>query len=398
MNVLFLTLSNMENINERGIYTDLVRELAKNGLNMYVVFPRERRTNLPTELEDFDNIKILKVRTGNITEVKNIEKGISTLTIENQFLKNIKKFFSGVHFDLVLYATPPVTFEKVVSYFKKNHQSKTYLILKDIFPQNAVDISMVKEGSLIWKYFRRKEKKLYKVSDMIGCMSEGNVRYILTENRYIEREKIEIFPNAIEPAHTIESKNNATFEKFSIPKNSTLYVYGGNLGKPQGIEFLLKIIANFHRIRNGYLVIVGSGTEFELIEDFINDLKPKNVRLFRKIPKNEYDELLSITDVGLIFLDYRFTIPNIPSRLTDYMEHSLPVIAATDQNTDLKDIIIESNCGLWSESIEIESFITNAKKLAGNETLRKQMGENARTYLEENCDIRKTVKIILKHL
>ena len=75
MNVLFLTLSNMENIDERGIYTDLVREFANRGINIYVVSPRERRRGLPTELIRRDKINILLVRTGNITKTSNfIEK------------------------------------------------------------------------------------------------------------------------------------------------------------------------------------------------------------------------------------------------------------------------------------------------------------------------------------
>ncbi|MFJ7638127.1 hypothetical protein [Peribacillus sp. NPDC097225] len=158
MNVLFITLLNMENVDERGIYTDLVRELASRGINMHVVFPRERRTKLPTELTSIRNIKLLKVRTGNITKTSFIEKGLSTLTIDKQYLKAVKKYLKDVRFDLVIYSTPPITFVKVVNYLKKKHESKTYLLLKDIFPQNAVDIDLIKNRGFIWRYFRKKEK------------------------------------------------------------------------------------------------------------------------------------------------------------------------------------------------------------------------------------------------
>ncbi|MGE7647257.1 glycosyltransferase family 4 protein [Peribacillus frigoritolerans] len=400
MNVLFLTLSNMENVNERGIYSDLVRELARIGINMYVVSPREKRTNLPTELSQIENINILKVKTGNITKVNFIEKGLSTLSIEKQYLKAVKRYFSDVRFDMVMYSTPPITFEKVVKYFKQKHQSKTYLVLKDIFPQNAVDINIIKEGSLIWKHFRKKEKRLYKNSDMIGCMSKGNVDYVLKHNPFIDKKKVEIFPNSIEPLERVSrtKKNKELFEKYNIPQNSTLFVYGGNLGKPQGIEFLLEVADNFHQVDNGYLLIVGAGTEYEKIRHHIDSIQTTNVRLYNKMPKNEYDQLLEIADVGLIFLDKRFTIPNFPSRLTAYMEYSIPVLAATDKNTDLKDVLKESGSGLWSESGDLNSFISNAITLSLDKRLRNQMGELGRLYLEENYDIKKTVEIIIKHL
>lgn len=368
---------------------------------MYVVSPRVKRQNLPTEFVSEGNINILKVKTGNITKTKSfIEKGISTIRIEDQYLNAIIKYFKNIKFDMVIYSTPPITFNKIIRYFKKRDNSKTYLMLKDIFPQNAVDIGAMKYGSLLWKYFRKKEINLYKNSDMIGCMSQGNVEYILKQNPFIDKNKVEIFPNAIKPIERIETriKDKEVLKKFNIPFNSTLFVYGGNLGKPQGIDFLLEVGDNFYKVDNGYLLIVGSGTEYSKIESFIKNRKPKNVSLYERLPKDEYDKLISSADVGLIFLDKRFTIPNFPSRLTSYMENSLPVLAATDVNTDLKDVLKDSNSGFWCESGDLDSFIRHAKLLSKDKELRERMGLNGRLYLEENYDVTKTVNILLKHL
>ena len=391
----------MDDINQRGIYTDLVRELSERGINVYVVSPRQKRENLPTELSKKGNINILKVKTGNITSTKSfVEKGISTIRIENQYLSAIKKYFKNVKFDMVLYSTPPITFNKILKYFKTKQNSKTYLILKDIFPQNAVDIQVMKKGSFLWRYFRNKEINLYKNSDMIGCMSKGNVDYILKYNDFIKKDKVEIFPNAIKPLDRIKKreKDIEVLEKYNIPIDSTLFVYGGNLGKPQGIDFLLEVADNFYKVQRGYLLIVGSGTEYNKIEAHIENKKPKEVSLFKELPKQEYDKLVSSADVGLIFLDKRFTIPNFPSRLTSYMENSLPMIATTDKNTDLKDVLKESESGFWCESGDIDLFINYARRLSEDSELRSKMGLNGRIYLEENYDITKTVDILLKHL
>ena len=58
-----------------------------------------------------------------------------TIMIEYQYLIAIKKHFKNVKFDMVMYSTPPITFNKIIKYFKTRQNSKTYLILKDIFPQ-----------------------------------------------------------------------------------------------------------------------------------------------------------------------------------------------------------------------------------------------------------------------
>ncbi len=401
LNVLFLTLSAIEDINERGIYTDLVRELSARGVNVSVVTPRQKRENLPTELTRQDNIHLLRVKTGNITSTKSlIEKGISTILIQYQYMRAIREHFKNTHFEMVLYSTPPITFNKIAHYFKTTQNSKTYLMLKDIFPQNAVDIGILRKGSLLWKYFRRKEIELYKVSDVIGCMSKANVEYLLQHNDFIEKDRVEIFPNAIEPMEYVEKKekNIEVLKKYGIPMDLTLFIYGGNLGRPQGIDFLLEVVDNFYKIEGGYLLIIGSGTEYSKVEKYIKERRPPNVSLLQKLPKEEYDKLATSADVGLIFLDRRFTIPNFPSRLTSYMENSLPILAATDKNTDLKDVIVESKCGFWCESGDINSFVHYAQDLAKNEGLRSEMGLNGRIYLERNYDITKTIEILLKHL
>ena len=401
MNVLFLTLSNLENINERGIYSDFLRELSKRGINIYVVFPRQKRENLPTALTKDGNITFLKVRTGNITKTKSfIEKGISTIRLERQYLRAIKFYFKDIHFDMVIYSTPPINFNKIIKYYRKTQNSKTYLILKDIFPQNAVDIGLLRKNSILYKIFRKKEINLYKNSDYIGCMSGKNAEYILRHNNFIEKEKVEIFPNAIEPINRREKdeKNKGILKKYNIPEEATLFIYGGNLGKPQGIDFILDVIDNFSYVANGYLLIVGSGTEFGRIKNHIEKINSNCVSIIEALPKNEYDDLIACADVGLIFLDHRFTIPNFPSRLTSYMENSLPILAATDANTDIKDVLLESGSGFWCESTDVKEFIKYANLLSADKDLRERMGLKARLYLEQNYDIKDTVKILLRHI
>lgn len=399
VNILFLTLASMEDIYQRGIYPDLIRAIADKGYNVYVVAPRQRRSGLPTAVSTYGNIHVLKVMTGNITKVGLVEKGLTTLKIESNYEDAIKEHFNDVKFDLIVYSTPPITFERVVRHLKKKHNAKTYLILKDIFPQNAVDIGLMRNKGLMWRYFRRRERTLYQLSDIIGCMSPANMNYVLKHNPDISKDKVEIFPNSIKPiSRFVKRKNSVLLSKYNIPENTVLFVYGGNLGKPQGIDFLIEVIDNFHQVENSSLMIVGSGTEYAKIEKHILSTRPVNVALHNYLPKAEYDELLRSADVGLIFLDPRFTIPNFPSRLTAYMESSIPIIAATDVNTDLKDVLIESKSGFWSVSGDLDSFLNNARRLAQDQELRLKMGLNGRIYLEEHYDVTKTVEILLKHL
>lgn len=400
MRILFLTLAYPEGEGSRNLYVDLMREFRDRGNEVFVICQREKRYEKVTEYKEESGIQVLRVKTGNVTKTSFIEKGISTLLIERQFIKAVKEYFRNIKFDLIIYSTPPITFVKIVDYIKKRDGSKSYLMLKDIFPQNAVDLGIMKERSLIWQYFRRKEKKLYALSDNIGCMSKANVNYVIEHNAEVDNDKIEICPNSIKP---VGLPNHSSIErtkirtKYNIPTDSVVYVYGGNLGKPQGIDFLLDVLECVKNMGDSYFLIVGSGTEYYKIKNQLTLSKQTNTRLEEYMPKDEFDEILSVSDVGLVFLDARFTIPNFPSRLNSYMEFGLPILAATDINTDVNDMLCEAKCGLWSRSGDLKGFMNNLTSLNSNEKLRLEMGSNGRSYLEENFTVDRTYEIIVAH-
>ena len=176
-----------------------MRKFRNEGHNVYIVTPYERRMGKPTELVEKDGVHILNVKTLNIQKTNVVEKGIGTLLLESQYKAAIMKYLKGVKFDLITYSTPPITFTNVVKYLKKeNPQAISYLQLKDIFPQNAVDMGMFGEKSLFNWYFRKKEIALYKASDYIGCMSPANVKFLLEHNPEVSSERVEVAPNSIE--------------------------------------------------------------------------------------------------------------------------------------------------------------------------------------------------------
>lgn len=235
MNVLFLTMvSGIANIETSGIYTDLMRKFCDKGHELYIIYPRERRLGLPTEVTNKGRIHFLGVKTLNVTKTNVLEKGIGQILLENQFKYALKRYFGNVIFDLVLYSTPPITFTKVIKYAKmKNQKALSYLLLKDIFPQNAVDLGMLSKRGLkgfLYRSFRKKEKELYRVSDYIGCMSPANVRYVLEHNPEVDPTIVEIAPNSYEVSSCSESLDVFTVEtirrQYGLPIDKPIFIYG----------------------------------------------------------------------------------------------------------------------------------------------------------------------------
>ena len=395
MKVLFLTMSKINSFSDRGIYTDLLRKFYDEGHDVFAVCPSERREKKKTEVRKEKQGTLLNVQTLNLQKTNVVEKGFGTLAIEYQFLSAIRKHFSDVKFDVVIYSTPPITFSKVINFIKKRDKAYSYLLLKDIFPQNAVDMNMLKENGLLHKMFVKKEQKLYTISDTIGCMSEANKKFIIQHNPSINAGKVEVNPNTIEPSvfnQSIEDKE-AIKLKYKLPINKKIFVYGGNLGKPQGIDFLLETIAE-NKNNDVFFLIVGSGTEYNRTEKWFLNNKPENAILLAGLPKQDYDLLLHACDVGLIFLHKDFTIPNFPSRLLSYLEMKMPVIAATDSNTDIGNIIEENNCGYKVLSGDTKNMQIAIDKIISEEENYNKMKENAWDLLQKEYKVERSYKLI----
>ncbi len=384
MNIIFLSLSNIKSINDRDIYSDVLRKFKNEGHDITIVSPAQRREGVATNIITDEGVTILKVKTLNITKTNVVEKGLATLAIEHQYLSAIKRYFPNKKFDLVLLTTPPITFVKVVEYIKKRDNAKSYLLLKDIFPQNAVDMGMMRQGGVLHKSFVKKEKKLYAVSDMIGCMSQANVDFVLKHNPEVEQSKVEINPNTIEPVvinYTDEQKREVR-EKYNLPIDKKILVYGGNLGKPQGLNFLLQTISE-NRNEKAFFLIVGDGTQYKSMREWFDMNKPKNAVLFQRLPKDDYDRLLASCDVGLIFLDKNFLIPNFPSRLLSYLEMRMPVLAATDLNSDVGDVVEKAGCGYKVISGDIATMNQRIDELIERLESGDKMGERAWQLLQD---------------
>ncbi len=399
MNVLFLTLVAISSLEERDIYTDLLREFTKNGHAVYVISPVERRYRQKTHLMREKNATILRLRTGNVQKTNLLEKGISTVLMEPLFKRAIRRYFSDVKFDLILYSTPPITLVGAVDFVKHRDGAGTYLLLKDIFPQNAVDMGMMQTNGLkglIYRHFRQQEKRLYALSDRIGCMSQANVDYVIAHNPEVDPDIVEVCPNSIDviDKSVDVDKRNEIRRRYDIPLDKKVFVYGGNLGRPQGIPFLIDCLEACRDVQEAFFLIVGGGTEYGLLERYANKIGQSRLKLMKSLPKEDYDTLVGACDVGLIFLDHRFTIPNFPSRLLAYMQAKLPVLACTDPNTDVGKVIVDGGFGWWCESNDAAKVHQTVRHAAAEDL--SQAKANAWAFLVQHYSVGEAYRTICR--
>ena len=142
--------------------------------------------------------------------------------------------------------------------------------------------------------------------------------------------------------------------------------------------------------------MVGDGTDYGKLEEYYKSSGQKNFKLMKRLPKDDYDTVVAACDVGLIFLDHRFTIPNFPSRLLGYIQAKLPVLACTDSNTDIGKVIVDGDFGWWCESNDIVAFSKSIYEAEQSDT--RAIGNRAYNYLLNHYTVEIGYSIIQKRL
>lgn len=393
-----MSLMSISDLSQHGIYTDLLREFVKRGHFARIVSPTVEQETADIPMMGY---AILRVKTPQVAGAGLVKKGLGTLAIAPNIKRTLKRFCADERYDLVLYPTPPITLAGVVDWVKQRDGARTYLLLKDIFPQNALDIGILPKSGLkglIYRYFRAKEKKLYAISDRIGCMSQANVDYLLRQDPELDPAKVELCPNSVEPLErtVTAERRRGLREKYGIPQDKTVFLYGGNLGRPQGVPFIMDCLRACKDRQDCYFFICGSGTEFPKLQAFAETEQLPNVKVLPGLPHDDYEDMVPACDVGLLFLDCRFTIPNFPSRLLSYMQARLPVLCCTDPNTDVGDVCQGGGFGWKCLSNNVSSFCAAVDSACAAD--REAMGAKSYEYLLTHYTAEQSCRIIMKGL
>jgi glycosyltransferase involved in cell wall biosynthesis len=285
----------------------MINEFIKKGHPVDYYFPFQNHFSSKGDLHTFTSIKI----KGKLEKTNNfVLKFMLYKFLEFQFSKVITK--TQTNYDLLIIVTPSIFQTKILRKFKKKFpQSKTLLLLKDIFPDNALDLGILnKKFPLIiaYKYFKKIEKKLYHLVDKIGVMTELNRQYILLKNPSLNH-KIFVSPNS---AYSYEITKKKSRSDLNLPDN-VLITFIGNIGVPQDPYFLLNLIK--FSPKNFSFLIIGTGAKDYLFSNFQND---KVIFVNKVFTQEDIDQYLINSDYGLVLLNYSFNVPNFPSKILSY--------------------------------------------------------------------------------
>ncbi|MBA0035098.1 glycosyltransferase family 4 protein [Pantoea sp. BIGb0393] len=373
------------------MFHELALEFIKRGHHVTVITPKaEQHEDLV--MDSLDGVAVWRFKNGPIKDVSYLTRGVNETLLSLRAWKAVRHLIKANTFDGIVYYSPSVFWGGLVKKIKQRCLCRSYLVLRDMFPQWAIDAGMIKSGSLIEKYFRHFEMKSYTNADSIGVMSENNLTLF---NKINPNLRCEILRNWAEVApFKTRSKDYVSIRQSLDLTDKVIFFYGGNIGHAQDMANLMRLTRSMEKYEQAYFLYLGQGDEVSLINDLAKEWSLKNFTYLPSVNQSVFKSILSEVDVGLFSLAANHTAFNFPGKLLGYMVESLPILGSINAGNDLESVVNDAQAGFIHLNGEDELLFQSAVKLLEDVELRKCKGIAAFNLLNEQFSVSSAADII----
>ncbi len=395
---------------------DLSVELNRQGHEVFVAVPDDTLA-AARQVTREPQATVLRVRSARLKTAWKPLRAWRETRLSSLLWKQGSDFFRQHRCDLIAFYSPSIFFAPLVERLKTLWNCPAYLILRDIFPQWAVDTGVLRKG-LVYRYFRKHELAQYAIADAIGVQSPANLDYFRA-NGWGDRYALEVLYNwcnleeapapvtnladmCVNPDRRLTPPARQSYRRQWGLADKLVFFYGGNIGVAQDFDNLLRLAA---RVREEqkisepkiHFLLVGDGSEVGWLQTRIQARNLTNVTWRPAVSQQEYPGLVSEVDVGLISLDRRLNTQNLPGKMLGYMAARLPILASINPGNDLKQVLEEGDAGLTFLNGDDAGLCAGALRLARSPELRRRMGQNGRRLLESKFSVETAARQIVQH-
>jgi glycosyltransferase involved in cell wall biosynthesis len=369
---------------------DLADGLKSRGYNVWVAtsYPKynlvDSEMSVWPKIADENGIKVLRIKTLPHHKVNFIIRGIAQLLLPHIFFQEIKKNIKD-KIDVTIVHSPPLPLAITAYKVKKFYKAKYILNLHDIFPQNAIDLGVLK-NKLIIKFFERMERNAYQNSDLIVVPSNSHKQF-LEEKRNVSAQKIQVIHHWLDINPFLQLQKTGKFRKLYNLKDKFVFLFGGVIGPSQGLDLLIKIADRIKEKKDIVFLLVGDGSAKEDLIKTVQKLNLKNVIFKPFVSLEEYPELVKDCDVGLVCLTDKNTTPAVPAKILSYLTAAIPVIAFLHKESDGLKIIQEAKCGYVVMAGDLDKAVEVVKKIYNEKDKLEELGDNGFKYALNNFAI-----------
>ena len=371
---------------------DLAMEFCNQGTRVTILVPYSGQLTI-LDMDLPKGLTVLRLKTFRTKDIGYFRRTIAEFLMPYLMFHQFKKSPSySNEFDGLVWYSPTIFFGPLIRRLKKRFNCKSYLILRDLFPDWALDLGLIKKGPV---YFALKQVEYfqYRSADVIGVQAPGNLSYlkkILNLNAHLEVLWSWILPST-ETICTVHIEN-------TVLSGRKIFVYAGNMGVAQGVDILLDLVQKLKPHQDLGFVFVGRGSESGRLKTLAHYRGLDNVLFFDEIDSSEISGLYSQCDFGLIALDPRHRTHNIPGKFLSYMQSGLPVLAIVNKGNNLVDLIREERVGKVIDNDSVDSLAKFALELVEEAKIDNNLKERCRLFADRLFAPQVAIKTIMDAL
>lgn len=345
---------------------DLSREFARQGHQLTVMLPAPGQHE-PWRQEDYFGVQVLRLRAPRTKDIGYVRRTLAEAWMPFAMRRNLQRSpWADTQWDGVIWYAPSIFHGPLARALKQASRCRSYLIIRDIFPEWAVDMGLMGRG-LPYRVFSAIARYQYSVADVIGVQTPGNLNYFADWNRGRDR-KLEVLQNWL--AAPAPTPCRIRVVDTSLAGRRVL-VYAGNMGVAQGMDILFELAGRLLNDERVGFLFVGRGSEVDRLQTVAASRGLSNVLFHDEIDPDEIPDLYAQCHVGLVALDARHRSHNIPGKFLTYLQSGLPVLAVVNHGNDLAAMIRRERVGQVCETHEVNDLVSAVQ------TLLSQIGDDA---------------------
>jgi len=333
-----------------------------------IVTPEPNQTQ-SIDIQIQEGVRVVRVKCFQTKDVNYIQRTFAELINPFVIWSHLKSSqIMHQKIDGVIWYSPSIFWGPLVKRLKAHFQCKSYLILRDIFPDWALDLGIIKKGPVFW-FLKAAEKFQYQQADRIGVQTPNSLTYFIEQHPDL-KDKCEVLWIWIGEA---KAKPCSIDLSQTSLKGRSIFVYAGNMGVAQNMDVIIDLADNLKNRQDIGFVFVGRGSEVERLRKRVVDEGIANTLFFDEIDSNEIPTLYDQCKAGILTLDPRHKTHNVPGKFLTYLRSGLPVFAIINQGNDLYSLINDCRVGIVVANLDkdilrtqIELFLKNYPKIDKN--------------------------------
>ena len=369
---------------------DLSNEFAKKGHDLTVILPSHKQKD-PSHIQNSGGVRIVKLKAPKTKDINYFQRTLNEFMMPYFMKHHLRRsVLKNEQWDGIIWYSPSIFHGPLVRFLKKSNHCKSYLIIRDIFPEWALEIGLMRKGP-VYSFFSAIAKFQYSLADVIGVQTNGNLKYF-ENNKLQPKSKIEVLPNWLgNPVHShCPIRINKT-----VLAGRTVFVYAGNMGVAQGIDIIIELAQRLEQCEDVGFLFVGRGNAVKKLKANVNKRKLTNTLFYDEINPDQIPDLYAQCHIGLIALDSRHKSHNIPGKFLTYMQSGLPVLAKVNAGNDIATLIKTENLGQVCECDELDEYLKCAETLLDEIISDKQISNRCKSLFQKKYSVEKAVESII---